>query len=103
MSVRWNRASNGPAAPLLDVLGKNPNLVVLHASGIYDLVTPAGPPAYEVSQLDPALRTRVTLRQYDGGHSFYLDRASRMRFMEDGTALIRAALARVRSGSTGGG
>lgn len=90
MSVRWNR-SEGPSAPLLEVLAGNPDLRVLHASGTYDLVTPAGPPAYQIDRLPPDLRDRFTVRVYEGGHSFYFDRDCRMRFMEDGTRLIEAA------------
>ena len=90
MTMRWNR-SEAPEAPLRDVLAANPSLRVLHASGAYDLVTPAGPPAYMIEGLEPELRDRFTVRVYEGGHSFYLDRASRLQFMRDGAALIDSA------------
>jgi carboxypeptidase C (cathepsin A) len=96
MSVRWNR-SEGPRAPLLDVMAASPRLRVLHASGEYDLVTPAGPPAYQIEQLEPDLKKRFTVRVYEGGHSFYLDRASRLRFMQDGAELIEAAARATRA------
>lgn len=92
MSVRWNWERTGPEAPLLDAMEANRGLRVLHASGRYDLVTPPGPPAYQIGELAPELRARFTVRVYEGGHSFYLDRASRMRFKEDGAALIHAAV-----------
>jgi carboxypeptidase C (cathepsin A) len=91
MSVRWNR-SEGPLAPLSELLALNPGLRVLHVSGKYDLVTPSGPPAFQVGRLEPELRQRFTVRVYEGGHSFYLDRASRLQFMQDGRALIEAAV-----------
>jgi len=93
MSVRWNWQRPGPEAPLLDAMAANPELRVLHASGLYDLVTPAGIPAYQIAQLAPELRARFAVRVYEGGHSFYLDRSSRLRFKDDGVALIRGALA----------
>lgn len=91
MSVPWTFRP-GPEAPLLDAMAANLGLRVLHASGLYDLVTPPGPPAYQIRQLAPELRARFAVRVYEGGHSFYLDRTSRMRFKEDGAALIRAAV-----------
>ena len=96
MSVRWNR-SDGPSAPLLDAMAANPALRVLHASGLYDLVTPAGPPAYQIAQLDSELRRRFNVEVYEGGHSFYLDRTSRMAFMRDGAALIEVAVVAARA------
>jgi len=91
MSVRWSW-TEGPEAPLLDAMKADPAMRVLHASGVYDLATPAGIPAFQVEALEPALRERITVKVYEGGHSFYLDRASRLAFMEDGTAFIRAAV-----------
>jgi carboxypeptidase C (cathepsin A) len=96
MTVRWNR-SEAPEAPLRDVLAANPSLRVLHASGAYDLVTPAGPPAHMIEGLEPELRDRFTVRVYEGGHSFYLDRASRLQFMQDGAVLIERAAEAART------
>ena len=92
MTIRWHWV-DGPTAPLNDVLAANPNLVVLHASGRYDLTSPAGPPARQIASLPAALAARFTVRVYEGGHSFYLDRASRLAFAKDGARLIEAAAA----------
>lgn len=97
MSVRWN-FRDGPVAPLRDVLEANPRTRVLHASGVYDLVTPAGPPAYQIGRLELELRERIAVRVYEGGHSFYLDRASRLSFMKDGFSLMEV-IARERDQS----
>ena len=88
MSVRWN-FSEGPAEPLRDAMTNNPNLVVLHASGVYDLVMPPAPPAFVIEGLEANLRDRIQAKVYVGGHSFYLDRDSRWQFMRDGAALIK--------------
>jgi carboxypeptidase C (cathepsin A) len=92
MSVRWN-FGGGPEEPLRSVMTQNPALVVLHASGTYDLVIPPARAAYIIQHLEPELRSRITARVYEGGHSFYLDRASRLQFMRDGAALIERAAA----------
>jgi len=91
MSVRWN-FSEGPPEPLRDVMTDNPALEVLHASGLYDLVTPSAVAGYTLDHLEPELRNRITARVYVGGHSFYLDREARRQFMRHGTELIQQAL-----------
>jgi carboxypeptidase C (cathepsin A) len=96
MSVRWNWRE-GPVEPLRDAMTMNPTLRILHASGRYDLTTPAGPPAHLISQLEPALRDRITVKVYVGGHSFYLDRTSRLQFMRDGSALMEASASENRT------
>ena len=96
MSVRWNW-SDGPDAPLLEAMAANPTLHVLHASGIYDLVTPSGPPSLLIEGLEPDMKRRFNVRVYESGHSFYLDRDVRMQFMRDGDALIQKALAATRA------
>lgn len=97
MSVRWN-FSSGPEEPLRDVMTGNPALQVLHASGIYDLVTPSAPAAYVIERLEADLRDRITPKVYVGGHSFYLDREARWQFMRHGTELIERAVSAASAG-----
>jgi carboxypeptidase C (cathepsin A) len=56
----------------------NPSLKVLIAHGYHDLVTPYFASRYLVDQMDlpAAARDRVLLRNYVGGHMFYLHAAS---------------------------
>jgi carboxypeptidase C (cathepsin A) len=93
MSVRWNRKNPGPTEPLRTAMTMNPALTVLAAFGIYDLVIPPGPRAYVIEQLEPDVRRRITFTEYVGGHSFYLDAATRMQFKRDGAAFVARALA----------
>jgi carboxypeptidase C (cathepsin A) len=60
---------------LRDALRANPNLHVFAASGLYDLATPFYATEYELANvgLDPALRARITLRDYPAGHMIYLN------------------------------
>jgi carboxypeptidase C (cathepsin A) len=93
MSVRWNRSRPGPDEPLREAMAANPDLRAFEAAGIYDLVVPSLPPAYVIEHLEPELRGRFTVRAYVGGHSFYLDRASRLQFTRDARAFIERPLA----------
>jgi carboxypeptidase C (cathepsin A) len=93
MSVRWNRSRPGPDEPLREAMATNPNLRAFEAAGIYDLVIPYLPPAYVIEHLEPELRQRFTVKAYVGGHSFYLDRASRLRFTRDARAFVEQTLA----------
>jgi hypothetical protein len=74
-------------------MATNPNLRAFEAAGIYDLVIPYLPPAYVIEHLEPELRQRFTVKAYVGGHSFYLDRASRLRFTRDARAFVEQTLA----------
>jgi len=100
MSVRWN-FSQGPPEPLRDVMTGNPALEVLHASGLYDLVTPSAAVGYIIEGLDPELRNRITPEVYVGGHSFYLDREARWQFMRHGTELIERVVRATAAGQSG--
>lgn len=53
------------------------------AAGIYDSLNSCPLIAYQVSQLEPALRQRITLGCYVGGHMIYEDRAARVRLRRD--------------------
>ena len=82
------------------------------AAGIYDSLNSCPLIAYQVSRLEPALRERVTLGCYVGGHMIYEDRPARAsltrdlrRFLEVrssapfGTQSIRPSDARVGDSS----
>ena len=87
VSRRWDFASvleadeqgfAGFSAALRFGLVLNPSLRVLIAHGYHDLVTPYLASRYLVDQMDlpAAARARVLLRNYTGGHMFYLHAAS---------------------------
>lgn len=53
------------------------------AAGIYDSLNSCPLIAYQVSRLEPALRERVTLGCYVGGHMIYEDRPARVGLSRD--------------------
>ena len=53
------------------------------AAGIYDSLNSCPLIAYQVSRLEPALRQRITLGCYVGGHMIYDDRAARVSLRHD--------------------
>lgn len=64
-------------------------LRALLVHGLYDLVTPYYASAYLLNQLDlsPALRERIAVRLYEGGHMFYSRDGSRRAFRDDAMRL----------------
>ena len=53
------------------------------AAGSYDSLNSCPLIAYQVTQLEPALRQRITLGCYAGGHMMYEDRAARSSLRRD--------------------
>jgi carboxypeptidase C (cathepsin A) len=74
-------------------LGLNPDVRVLIAHGSYDLVTTYSSSEQTVAnlRLPRALRERIRLRSYDGGHMFYTWESSRRAIRADVADLLRGA------------
>lgn len=72
-------------------LALNPSLRVLISHGWFDLVTPYYSSAQAVAalRLPPALRARITLTNYNGGHMFYSWQSSRKAFQRDAARVAK--------------
>jgi carboxypeptidase C (cathepsin A) len=92
---QWNwRGSNsrggyvGGADSLREALAANPQLKVIVAHGMTDLVTPYMTSRFVIDRLPPSLTEgRVTLNLYAGGHMMYLRSGSRARLHADAAKL----------------
>ena len=82
----------GSLDELREALALNPQLRVVVAHGMTDLVTPYFASRFLIDQL-PKLgdAPRVTLKLYPGGHMMYLRAASRTRLHQDAGELYRAS------------
>ncbi len=95
----WDRAQGGRGglgialAALRDTLLARPETKVLIVNGRYDLVTPYLASRWLVGQLGlpAALRARIRLRVYEGGHMMYMRASSRAALAADAAALFTAA------------
>ena len=98
MSVRWDRLADSVFAkappPLEHAMTLNPSLRVLVACGIYDLICDYAANEWKVAHLPDALRRRVTVKKYGGGHALYTDDEARLALERDVAQLVRDALAR---------
>lgn len=63
----------------------NEHFKVFVASGLYDLATPYLGIQYTISQmdLDPSVRSNLTLKRYQAGHMIYLHSKARKQLFED--------------------
>ena len=78
----------GGADSLREALAANPQLKVMVAHGMTDLVTPYMTSRFAIDRLPPALTEgRVTLNLYMGGHMMYLRSASRAKLHADAAKL----------------
>ncbi|MGK5595380.1 MAG: S10 family peptidase [Parachlamydiaceae bacterium] len=77
-SWNWGRSNRylNTSDNLAKALIKNPNLKVFVASGYYDLATPYYATVFTFDHLglDPSLRERLFMYEYEGGHMMYLSR-----------------------------
>jgi len=81
----------GAADSLREALAANPQLRVIIAHGMTDLVTPYLTSRYVIGHMPPSLiNGRVTLSLYAGGHMMYLRADSRARLHEDAAKLYAA-------------
>ncbi|MEX2450798.1 MAG: septum formation initiator [Rhodospirillales bacterium] len=93
--ANWNWGRSGRSGPpgaaenLENAFKRIEGLRGLLVHGLYDLVTPYFGSAVLVNQLDlePALRERLILRNYEGGHMFYSHAVSRAAFYDDARRL----------------
>jgi carboxypeptidase C (cathepsin A) len=87
---QWTRGRPAEAmGDLAKALALDPDLEVLVAHGLADLVTPYFESRLLLDQLPPyATAERVRLVTYGGGHMFYSREASRAQFRRDAGALI---------------
>ena len=78
----------GAGDALREALAANPQLGVVVAHGMTDLVTPYMTSRFAIARLPPSLTEgRVTLSLYAGGHMMYLRSASRARLHADAAKL----------------
>jgi carboxypeptidase C (cathepsin A) len=81
----------GSLDELREALSLNPQLRVVVAHGMTDLVTPYFASRFLIDQLPKLGDTpRVVLKLYQGGHMMYLRAAGRARLHEDAVELYRA-------------
>ena len=75
---------------LKDALSKNPHMMVMIASGYYDLATPYRAVEHTLAglALDRSLRKNITIEKYESGHMMYVHGPSLHKLKRDGAALI---------------
>lgn len=90
MSGYWHRQLEA-ADDMRFGMGASPHLRVFIAHGLFDLVTTYFSSAQTVSalRLPPALRSRVQLANYPGGHMFYTWEQSRKAVVRDVERVVR--------------
>jgi carboxypeptidase C (cathepsin A) len=98
MSVRWDWKADSIFAnappPLEHAMMTNPSLRVLVACGIFDLICDYYANEWKIAHLPDALRRRVVVKAYAGGHALYTDDAARLALKRDVEQLVRDARAR---------
>jgi carboxypeptidase C (cathepsin A) len=119
MSVRWNRPPAPPAGgaapqggqpprpseepdqPLRRAMTANPSLKVFASCGYYDLVCSYFANETVANRLEPALRSRVTVRNYGGGHAIYTEDSVRVEIKRDVLGFMQdAARSQARATAT---
>lgn len=91
----WERGSLPTTGEALrGAVAKNPYMRVFVAQGYYDLATPYQATAYMIGHMniDPALRSNITMKDYEAGHMFYLDTGCLAAFRADVSAFIAGAV-----------
>ncbi len=90
----WEKGALPATGEILrSALAKNPYMKVLVAQGYYDLATPLFATEYMVSHMnvDPMLRSQITMKLYEAGHMFYLDLGALGAFRRDAQEFIAQA------------
>jgi hypothetical protein len=97
MSVRWDWKADSLSPkvplPLQHAMTANPSLRVLVACGSFDLICDYYANEWKIAHMPDALRRRVMVKAYPGGHALYTDDAARLALKGDVEQLIREALA----------
>ena len=73
----------GPPPWVQRAFALDPRMKVFVGAGVYDSLNSCPLIAYQVSLLAPALRARITLGCYVGGHMMYEDRDARLALQRD--------------------
>jgi len=82
----WERAKLPTTGDVLrGAMAKNPFMKVFVSQGYYDLATPLMATDYMLSHMnvDAQLRANLEMKNYEGGHMFYLDVESLAAFRKD--------------------
>jgi carboxypeptidase C (cathepsin A) len=92
----YDRAQNryvDVAETLRGAMSQNPYLKVFVANGYYDLATPFAATRYTFArmQLDPEVRSNVSMDYFQGGHMMYIDRKAHAKLKSDIADFIRGA------------
>jgi len=92
-SWTWDDATNQAldlSGHLRDAMNMVPHLRVMVASGIYDLATPYAAAEYTIGRLglEPEVRQRVSICEYEAGHMMYLHEPSRRQLDRDVKAFL---------------
>jgi carboxypeptidase C (cathepsin A) len=90
IKVPWDFGGRGQgyadvSEALRQAFVKNPYLKAFIASGYYDFATPYFATRYTLNHmnLDPSLRSNISLGYYEAGHMMYIDMKSLGRLRED--------------------
>jgi carboxypeptidase C (cathepsin A) len=75
-------------------MSRNPYLKVWVCCGYYDLATPyfAAKTVTAQMELDPSIRSHLTLTYYPAGHMIYIDRPSQTQFKRDFESFLGTAV-----------
>jgi len=92
-SWTWDDATNQAldvAGRLRDAMNMIPGLRVMVASGLFDLATPYAAAEYTLARmgLEPDVRERLVVHEYEAGHMMYLHEASRLKLDADVKAFL---------------
>jgi len=97
MSVRWDWKADSVFAkappPLEHAMTTNAGLRLLVACGTFDLICDYSANEWKIAHLPDALRRRIVVKAYPGGHALYTDDAARLALKRDVAKLVRDALA----------
>jgi carboxypeptidase C (cathepsin A) len=80
--------------PLLRAMTTNPALHVRSSCGYYDLVCSYFANEQLAAPLDPAMKSRVQVRNYGGAHAVYTDDTVRLALKRDAATFLQGAVKR---------